>query len=273
MTDNVRRFGEDGDCGDLTVKVRNEIGTLSKAFQEMTHSLKGLVQREIETAKELAHSKNLAQLGVASSKVTHEVGNLLNNMGLVLRALQSESLSAGGVKRLSFLEKEAERMQAFITDFLQFARKPVLHTRKAPFELTIREMIHAHQLRADQLGIDLRLDWPETIPPINADHRMLGRAIANLVANGMDAVGRNGTIAISGRIEEKNLVITVADSGPGIEPAVMERIFEPFFTTKGSRGTGLGLSIVQGIVQGHGGMIICESSPKKGAHFVITLPV
>ena len=60
LTDNVRRFGEKGDCDDLIVKSRNEIGKLSIAFQEMTYSLKGYVQREIETANELAHNRNLA---------------------------------------------------------------------------------------------------------------------------------------------------------------------------------------------------------------------
>ena len=272
LTDNIRRFGEEGDCDDLVVKSRNEIGKLSMAFQEMTHSLKGYVQREIDSARELAHSKNLAHLGAASSKVNHEVGNLLNIMGLVLMALRSEPLSDSGRKRLSLLEKEAERLQAFISDFLQFARKPVLQSRTASFGLTVQEIIFAHQPRADALGIDLKLDWPETIPPITADHRMLGRAITNLVVNSIAAVGRDGAVTISGRIKENNLVVMVEDTGPGIEPAVRERIFEPFFTTKGAYGTGLGLSIVQGVVQGHGGTITCESSPGKGARFSISLP-
>ena len=273
LTDNVRRFGEKGDCNDLTVKSRNEIGELSRAFQEMTYSLKGYVQREIDTAKELAHSKNLAHLGVASSKVTHEVGNLLNNMSLVLTALKTESLSTKGYKRLILLEEEAGRLQTFISNFLQFARKPVLQSRTAPFGLTIQGIIIAHKPRTDALGIELRLDWPETIPALTADHRMLSRAIDNLVVNSIAAVGRDGAVTITGRIEAKNLVVTVADTGPGIEPAVLERIFEPFFTTKGSYGTGLGLSIVQGIVQGHGGTIKCESWLGKGTRFVIRLPV
>lgn len=272
LTDNVRRFGEEGDCGDLTVKSRNEIGELSSAFQEMMYSLKGHVQREIDTAKELAHSRNLAHLGVASSKVTHEVGNLLNNMGMVLTALKSESLSVNGRKRILLLEKEAERLQTFISDFLQFARKPVLQSRTASFGLTLHEIIAAHQPRADLSGIELKLDWPETIPPVTADHRMLGRAIANLITNGIAAVGRDGAITLSGRAEAQHLVITVEDTGPGIEPAMLERIFEPFFTTKGAHGTGLGLSIVQGIVQGHGGAIACESSPGMGTRFIIRLP-
>jgi signal transduction histidine kinase len=272
LTDNVRRFGEEGDCGDLTVKSRNEIGELSRAFQEMTYSLKGYVQREIDTAKELAHNRNLAHLGVASSKVTHEVGNLLNNMSMVLTALKSESLSDSGNKRILLLEKEAKRLQAFISDFLQFARKPVLQSRTALFGLTLKEIIVAHQPQADTLGIELKLDWPETIPPVTADHRMLGRAIANLVTNSMAAVGRGGTVTISGRVKAQHLVISVEDTGSGIEPAVLERIFEPFFTTKGPHGTGLGLSIVQGIVQGHGGTIACESSPGEGTRFIIRLP-
>ena len=174
----------------VNISREDEVGDLGRAFNSMTDSLKGYIRREIETANELAHNRNLALLGVASSKVTHEVGNLLNVMGLVLKPLKSESLSAIGHKRLSLLEKEADRLQAFISDFLQFARKPVLQSRTASFGLTVQEIIFAHQPGANESGIELKLDWPETIPPLTADHRMLGRAIDNLVVNGMAAVGR-----------------------------------------------------------------------------------
>lgn len=272
LTQRVSNFGESGRFESFQVKSQNEIGQLAVAFQEMIQSLKEYLDREVESAKELAHNRNLAQLGVASSKVTHEVGNLLNNIGLLLPALKSEVLSAKGQKRILLLERESVRLRTFISDFLQFAGKPILQVRTASFLSTLEDLLAVHRSRAAKKGIVLALDWPVSIPPITADHRMLSRAIDNLVVNSLAVLGDGGKITLIGRVISEDLVVMVEDDGPGIEPALMELIFEPFFTTKDKKGTGLGLSIVKGIVQGHGGSIVCESSPGKGARFVIRIP-
>ena len=268
----VIRFGTDGTCGDFPVKTKNEIGALARAFQEMTVSLRGHIRREIDTAKELAHAKNLAQLGLMASKVTHEVGNLLNGMRLVLQVLKNEPLTSKTERLLELLGNEAERTGGFITNFLLFAKKPVLDMSKAPLDAVIREILALYEAEADQADINLILDWPEAIPPVTADHKAIANVLTNLVKNSLAAIGRDGTVTISGRIDEGSLVVIVEDTGPGIDPSDMERLFEPFFTTKGKEGTGLGLSIVQGIIQAHGGTIACESEPGNGARFIIRLP-
>jgi len=82
----------------VTIETEDEIGDLGNAFNEMTDSLKEYIAREVETARTLVHTKNLALLGTASSKVTHEVGNFLNNTYMALSGLKREPLSQRGEK-------------------------------------------------------------------------------------------------------------------------------------------------------------------------------
>jgi signal transduction histidine kinase len=277
LVEGVQKYGVDGKCGPLPLTTPNEIGGLANAFHEMTYSIRNHIQSQIDTTKALAHAKNLAELGMASSKVTHEVGNLLNNMELVILALRSEPLSKQGERRLEILEKEADRVKKFIFDFLQFARKPAIQTQKMPMDLIIKENLASLKCQAEACDIGFKLDWVSTLPPIALDRQMIHIAITNLLRNSMEAIGNCGTIKISGqstrRAPKETLIVTIEDNGPGIETEILEQLFQPFFTTKGNKGTGLGLSIVQGIVQAHGGTITCYSAPGKGAQFIMELPI
>ena len=268
----VQRIGR----GDLDEKVavdsQDEIGDLALAFNDMTDSLKQYISREVETAKELAHARNLAVLGSTSSKVTHEVGNLLNNVGLTLSTLKIEALSKKGEKTLEILEKESLRVREFINNFLQFAKKPELRLGKISIDAIIREILFVHKPEAKKRGIHLDFRWPSDAPPINADARLIYQVINNLLKNSLEAMADPGNIRIEGTVEREQLLITIEDTGAGIEPDILERVFDPFFTTKGKRGTGLGLAIVRTIVEAHRGTIVCRSELGKGTSFIMRLP-
>jgi two-component system NtrC family sensor kinase len=269
----VERIGQ----GDLDQKAsvdsHDEIGDLALAFNEMTDSLKTYIRREVETARELAHAKNLAILGTTSSKVTHEVGNLLNNVGLTLAILKGEELSQKGENALDILEKDSKRVSQFIHDFLQFAKKPDVHLERVSIDKTIREVLFVHQTSAKQKGIQLDLNWPSNLPPVNIDTRLMYQALNNLVKNALEAMGGPGKISIGGRIEGESLVMMIEDTGPGVAPEILEEMFDPFFTTKGKKGTGLGLSIVRTIMEAHRGTIECESHVTRGTTFILRLPL
>ncbi|NVL90523.1 MAG: sensor histidine kinase [Desulfobacterales bacterium] len=269
----VQRIGR----GDLDQKVsvesRDEIGDLALAFNEMTDSLKKFISREVETAKELAHARNLAMLGSASSKVTHEVGNLLNNLGMALSTLKNDALSQKGVATLEILKKESGRVREFIHNFLQFAKKPELRLNRTSIDSIIREVLFIHQPDAEKRGIHLELNWPSNLPTVNIDIRLIYQVINNLIKNGLEAMTDSGKIRIEGKVEREHLLITIEDTGPGIEPDALDRIFDPFFTTKGKNGTGLGLSIVKTIMGAHRGAIECRSELGKGTTFSLRLPL
>ncbi|MCP4687922.1 MAG: sensor histidine kinase [Desulfobacterales bacterium] len=269
----VQRIG----AGDLdhkaTIEEMDEIGDLGAAFNDMTDSLREHIDREIKTARKLAHAKNLAVLGEASSKVTHEVGNLLNNIGLTLTVLGKEDLGERGEKVLGLLKKEADRVKTFIENFLQFAKEPRLKLSSISMSLIIEEALEILEFKASDKKIRLEIEWPEGHPMVDVDSRLMHQVVNNLVKNAMDAMTGPGVIRLKGEIEEQFIRVVIEDEGPGIAPDVMERIFDPFFTTKGKKGTGLGLAIVKSIMEAHRGSIECESELQKGTTFILKLPL
>ncbi|MEW6077662.1 MAG: sensor histidine kinase [Thermodesulfobacteriota bacterium] len=273
LHDQVRAIGGGELNGKVTIDSEDEIGDLGRAFNDMTDSLKAYIEREVETARALMHAQNLAVLGTTSSKVTHEVGNFLNNIDMAMSGLKSEPLTPRGEKILQIVYRESGRVKAFIQRFLQFARKPDLRLQKRPLAPIIREVMDVYRPLATQQGVTIDLDWPETLPPVNVDAGMLGQVLNNLIKNSLDAISGPGTISIGGAAGPRELTISVTDSGAGMEESVRARIFEPFYTTKGAGGTGLGMAIVKTIVESHRGVIECHSTVGQGTTFVIRLPL
>lgn len=273
MHAQVKRISQ----GDLDQKVsvesNDEIGDLGQAFNEMTDSLKEFIRREVETAKKLVHARNLAVIGSTSSKVTHEVGNLLNNIGLTLSILKIETLSPRGKKALEIIEKDVVRVKEFILNFLQFAKKPQLHLEKVSMEGIIQEVSMVYRQEAEKRGIHFELNWPPDLPPVSVDSDLMYQAVNNLIKNSLEAMADHGNITIEGKIQNGRLLIRLEDTGPGIKEDVLAQIFDPFFTTKGKKGTGLGLSIVKTIVETHSGSIECHSELNKGTTFIGQLPL
>lgn len=268
----VQRFGRGELEQRVAIATQDEIGELGTAFNDMADSLKQLVEREVESARELAQARNLATLGAASSKVTHEVGNLLNNMAATLYILKNDQLSAGSRKAVEIMEKDAVRVRTFIQNFLQFAKKPELNLQRASLEGTLRELLYVMRAQAESRGITLNLDWPAELPPVAVDLGLIHQVFTNILKNALEAMADGDRIDVSGRLTDGFLEIRIADTGPGMTPEIKGRIFDPFFTTKGKQGTGLGLAIGKTIVEAHRGSITCDSEPGRGTVFVVSLP-
>ena len=139
--------------------------------------------------------------------------------------------------------------------------------------MIIREILTIIAPEAEKKGITIALNWDPQIPLVEIDAGLMSQIINNLLKNSIEAVFQDGQITISGTIENENLVLSVKDTGTGIDPENVEKIFEPFFTTKGVKGTGLGMPIVKTNVEAHGGTIECKSALGKGTTFVIRLPI
>ncbi len=273
MHRQVQRIGQGDLDGQVDVTTHNEIGELGTAFNEMVATLKITIEREIQTASELAHARNLAVLGESASKVTHEVGNLLNNVGMSVSALRMETLSEKGQNTLARMEKESTRVREFIRQFLQFAKPPELRIVPVAMDLIIRQVMAAHEPAAQERGVTFELKWPEAMPKVPVDTRLMYQVFTNLIKNGTEALDENGWIRIGGRVDDGHVEVIVQDNGHGIAPDHRERIFEPFFTTKGKAGTGLGMAIVRSVVTAHRGRIDYHSEVGQGTRFVIRLPL
>jgi signal transduction histidine kinase len=269
----VKKIGE----GDLEQRVQieseDEIGELGMAFNEMVDSLKKYINNEVETAIELAHVRSLAVVGTTYSKVTHEIGNYLNVVLMVCAGMKSEQLNPRAQRYMWMLEKDTQRVSAFIKEFMQLAKRPNLQLEKTSLEGIVRDIFFSHQSEADQRGIVLSCNWNSDLPWIKADSRLLYQVLSNLLKNAMEAMTEPGTLRIEGRVDGEQFKLEVEDTGPGMTPDVLNHIFDPFFTTKDQKGTGLGLSICKTIMEAHRGGIECRSELGKGTSFILTFPL
>ncbi len=110
----------------------------------------------------------------------------------------------------------------------------------------------------------------QTSTLIQADPYQLKQALLNIILNAIDAMPYGGGLVIASEVQQSQYIITISDTGCGIDPKDLPHIFEPFYTKK-DKGTGLGLSITQGIIENHGGRMTVESTVNKGTTFIIKL--
>jgi two-component system sensor histidine kinase KdpD len=127
------------------------------------------------------------------------------------------------------------------------------------------------QLRDHPVAIDL----PTDLPLVQIDALLLERVVINLLENAMKHTPPGSPVAISGRVQDSELLVTVADNGPGLPPGQEERIFEKFYQVApgSARGAGLGLTICRSIIEAHDGRIWAANGPEGGAVFSFTIPL
>lgn len=246
----------------------DEIGELSQTFEEMVQAI--FLARE-----RLLASERLAAIGKMAAHVTHEVRNPLSSIALNLELLEDEltddQREARGLLRA--IGQEVQRLSGLSDQYLSMAR------RKPPeFELTDLAAVldaAADFMRRDLLrhAIELKLQVQADLPLVQLDQGQMRQALFNLVRNAREAMApEGGTITVSARAEHAQIVVAVADTGPGVAVETVSQLFDPFFTTK-SHGTGLGLAVTRQIVQAHGAQLRHRKNDPHGAVFEIVLPL
>jgi signal transduction histidine kinase len=171
------------------------------------------------------------------------------------------------------LQEATERMSALVSAVKSYAYLD----RGGLVEVDLHEglettlVVLGHKLK--HAGIGLARDYDRDLPRLTVRGSELNQVWTNLLDNAIDALGEGGTISVSTRRDGGCAEVTIADDGPGIPAAVVERIFDPFFTTKDvGEGTGLGLATARSIVADHhGGSLSVESAPGR-TRFLVRLP-
>jgi two-component system cell cycle sensor histidine kinase/response regulator CckA len=183
---------------------------------------------------------------------------------------------------LDEIRKAGLRAAALTRQLLAVSRTQVLDARVVDLNAVLRDT--AEMLRRS-IGedVDLKMDLQADLAPVKVDPDQMVQVVLNLVVNARDAMPRGGKLVIETRNVEKGagpaageqgpaVLLTVRDTGAGMDERTRARIFEPYFTTKGEEGTGLGLSTVYGIVEQSGGVIRVDSRVGEGSTFTIHLP-
>ena len=245
-------------------------------------------QARFEIEDQLRQAQKMEAIGQLAGGVAHDFNNILQaimgNLDLVLADVDPASPFHD---ELLAARQGAVRAAEVVRQLLAFGRRQVLQLEPLDLDGVVADLMKMlHRLIGEH--ITLEVIAKPGLPPVFADRTQLDQILVNLCVNARDAMPEGGRLTIETGFTEldenfaathswakpgPHVVLSVTDTGCGIDPEIADHIFEPFFTTKAvGEGTGLGLATIYGIVRQHEGMITCYSEPGVGTTFKIHLP-
>ena len=252
---------------------RGEKTGLVGVFKDLTQI------RDLE--EEMRRKEWLASLGEMSAGMAHEIRNPLGALAGAMQMLRKDLQADDTNQRLMDIAvREATRLDAIITEFLQYARPPALNLAEYDLNKVLAETLDLVQHEAQsRMNITIAAAPCTGFLPVQVDQDQMKQVFWNLAVNAFDAMPKGGRLTIvtgcrkidvAGRKAEV-VEVSFQDTGEGIPKKNLDKIFLPFFTTK-KRGSGLGLAAVHRIVDLHGGWIKVESREGQGTRFGVCLP-
>ncbi|MBI5552523.1 MAG: two-component sensor histidine kinase [Desulfobacterales bacterium] len=230
-------------------------------------------QEQLKLKEQLSRAKHLSSLGEMVAGVSHEIRNPLGIISSSAELLQKKMAQDDPMGKIpSIIIEESSRLNAIITDFLNFAKPKAPNLLACRIEDVIDKNIRFLATQTESRGYKIHTYFDNGLPVIQGDADMLYQAFLNIFINAMQAMPDGGEIAVWAKSANNSLWVAVEDQGNGISPQAMEKIWDPFFTTK-DKGTGLGLGIVRNIIEAHGGQVRMDNRPEGGARVSIRLPI
>jgi signal transduction histidine kinase len=276
---------------DLEARVKDRTQELLRANELLKRQM---VERE-KIAKQLRQAHKLEAIGRLSGGVAHDFNNLLAifmTRGALLERRLKQHLTDGdpALVDLSEMLRAGERAAALTAQLLAFSRGQVLGRDRIELSTVVRDLAATLvPLIGADVELELELENSAESTAIRADRGQIEQIVMNLVVNARDAMPNGGTLTLrtervqlesdlrthAGDLRARSYaVLTVADTGTGMDEETQSKMFDPFFTTKPEgKGTGLGLATVFGVVQQCDGGIVVESAPNSGTRFRVYLPI
>ena len=234
---------------------------------------------------EARHSQRLAELGAMTGGLAHEIKNPLSTVGLnaqlLIEDLQQAPLDEAErerlVRRVETLRREVDRLAGILTDFLQFAGRVKLAPERRDLRLILEELGDFYHPQCEQSDVILRMQLPDQPLAVSVDKGLFKQAMLNLMINAVQTMaadqreGQSSELLIEAERVGDRVEVTVTDTGPGIDPSMLEEIFHPYVSHRAG-GTGLGLPTTRRIIEEHGGRLSAESELGRGTCFRIALP-
>ena len=271
MIDKMRHFEMGAKTNHIEYPYHDELGELVERYNL-------LVEKVEESAEQLAKAERESAWRTMARQIAHEINNPLTPMKLSVQKLQlkrgTDQFDAYFDKTTKMLISEIDNLAHIAQSFSAFAKQPEVVTSEVDVAEKLSHVITLQRENDEQIPV--RYVGPDSGVMGMADKEQISQVFVNIIRNAIQAVSgaglaQNGDIIVvlNALYSEKEMEIRISDNGPGIPQDIQEKIFRPNFTTK-SNGNGLGLAISKHIVEGSGGRIAFETSP-KGTTFYIYL--
>jgi PAS domain S-box-containing protein len=236
---------------------------------------------------QLRQAQKFEAIGQLAGGVAHDFNNVVGAiLGWAELGLEQNRANSQVSERFARIREQAERAAALTRELLAFARRQVLRPQAVDINAIISGLVSFLD-KVISRDIELKV-ITAAVAAVKADPTQLEQVLMNLCLNARDAMPKGGRLLIETEMVQlddsycrfypyvtpgRYAVLSVSDTGMGMDPETRERIFEPFFTTKGQgKGTGMGLATAYGIVKQHGGFIHVYSEPGHGSLFRVYLP-
>ena len=234
----------------------------------------------LETRMELARIARVTTLGALTASIAHEINQpltaVITSAGAGLQWLSAEPPNLTEVRRtLDRIARDGQRASDVIARIRALARRAPVKMDPLDINDAIREVIALMQAEITHSRVALDMKLVDPVPPIRGDRVQLQQVILNLILNAVEAMGdaERRELALETREDGgAKLVVSVRDSGPGLDPATVDRLFQACYSTKPG-GMGMGLSICRPIIEAHQGKIWARANPERGSTFEFALPI
>lgn len=253
----------------------------------LTRSMVGGLARAEHERSVLAHQvrevEKMALIGRLSASVAHEINNplqIISDQAGLMNELMDEEQPASVThlgdyrQAIGKIRSQLGRAGTITRRLLGFARVQDSEQARTDVNQAVEETVALFEHEARRHRIVINRHYQDGLPPVRTSAAQLQQVILNILHNAIDAIGQDGAIDISSRVDGEHLVVEFADTGPGLTPEVMSHLYDPFFTTKPKgKGTGLGLYVSRDIMVRLGGTLTAANRAGGGAVFSLQLPL
>jgi two-component system sensor histidine kinase HydH len=226
-----------------------------------------------ENVEKMKKTERLSAAGQLAASLAHEIRNPLASISGAAGILKRGNASPDNKQEcLGILEKESQRLNKLLTNFLDFARPRLPRYQRVDPSSLVQSVTVLARHAAMRQQVEVIDDLKQRLPSIDCDAEQMKQVLLNVVLNAIQASRGGGRVIVKAFAEGEKLCIEVLDEGCGMSSEELDRMFEPFYTTKES-GTGLGLAVAANIVEQHGGVLRASNNSTTGMTFRLELPL
>jgi len=277
VVDSRMVFWRNPDSPPIVIAANRDITDRKTAEEVLRESERKLREQAQQLEQQLIASGRLVSLGQVTASMAHEFNNPLGIIiGFVEDILSNTKPEEPDYRSLQIINQEAYRCKKIVEDLLDYAKPRAAEMAPVAIGAVVDRTLELVDNYLYKQKVQPVKEVASDLPRVHADSQQLAQVLLNLYLNAIDAMPNGGQLTVGADFKEDGgapeIIISVADTGLGIDPSALDKIFQPFYTAKKRRGLGLGLPICDRIVRSHGGNRTVQSQPGIGTIFEIRLP-